>query len=106
MSLNAYGIKPSPLVLKNKCFSFKTNPRLHLPPIMANSSSTVASTPPLTLSEIPERYDALLLDQFGVLHDGTTPYENAIAAVEYLHSRGVQMLIISNSSRREWLVFN
>lgn len=43
----------------------------------------------------------MLLDQFGVLHDGTQPYPGAVEAVEWLAQQGVKLLIISNSSRRE-----
>jgi ribonucleotide monophosphatase NagD (HAD superfamily) len=42
----------------------------------------------------------VLLDQFGVLHDGQQPYPHAIAAVEQLHAAGKQVLVLSNSSRR------
>ena len=44
---------------------------------------------------------AVLLDQFGVLHDGKKLYRGAGDAVEYLHKDlGLQILIVSNSSRR------
>ncbi len=44
---------------------------------------------------------AVLLDQFGVLHDGKKMYRGAGEAVEYLHKDlGLQILIVSNSSRR------
>jgi hypothetical protein len=43
----------------------------------------------------------VLLDQFGVLHDGRMAYPGAVEAVERLHSQGMQLLIISNSSRSE-----
>jgi hypothetical protein len=42
----------------------------------------------------------LLLDQFGVLHDGRKPYPGAVEAVDQLYAAGKQLLIISNSSRR------
>lgn len=42
----------------------------------------------------------VLLDQFGVLHDGKQPYPHAIAAVTRLHAAGKQILVLSNSSRR------
>jgi hypothetical protein len=42
----------------------------------------------------------VLLDQFGVLHDGQQPYPQAIAAVKQLHAAGKQVLVLSNSSRR------
>eukprot|EP00878_Enallax_costatus_P043696 GHUV01051750.1.p1 GENE.GHUV01051750.1~~GHUV01051750.1.p1 ORF type:complete len:173 (+),score=37.24 GHUV01051750.1:81-599(+) len=42
----------------------------------------------------------VLLDQFGVLHDGKQPYPHAIAAVQRLHEAGKQIIVLSNSSRR------
>lgn len=42
----------------------------------------------------------MLLDQFGVLHDGQQPYAHALEAVELLHDAGKQILVLSNSSRR------
>jgi len=46
------------------------------------------------------RYDLLLLDQFGVLHDGRTPYAGAQETVRAAFSMGLPSIIISNSSRR------
>lgn len=42
----------------------------------------------------------MLLDQFGVLHDGKKAYPSAIEAVRKMHAAGLRVLIISNSSRR------
>jgi ribonucleotide monophosphatase NagD (HAD superfamily) len=42
----------------------------------------------------------VLLDQFGVLHDGRRPYPGAHDAVRHLHDAGLRILILSNSSRR------
>lgn len=42
----------------------------------------------------------ILLDQFGVLHDGKVPYPHAAAAVQRLAAAGAQVYILSNSSRR------
>lgn len=42
------------------------------------------------------------MDQFGVLHDGNVPYPGAISAVEALAGNGKKVLIISNSSRRQY----
>ncbi|KXZ41725.1 hypothetical protein GPECTOR_305g833 [Gonium pectorale] len=44
--------------------------------------------------------EALLLDQFGVLHDGRRPYPGAVEAVSAAAAAGLRLLIISNSSRR------
>ncbi|EFJ42426.1 hypothetical protein VOLCADRAFT_44669, partial [Volvox carteri f. nagariensis] len=43
---------------------------------------------------------ALLLDQFGVLHDGRVPYPGAVEAVAAAAGAGLRLLVISNSSRR------
>ena len=44
---------------------------------------------------------ALLLDQFGVVHDGQNAYPGAREAIEYLHREcGLRILVVSNSSRR------
>lgn len=54
-----------------------------------------------TLLSALGRKKAVLLDQFGVLHDGQKLYRGAGEAVEYLHKDlGLQILIVSNSSRR------
>lgn len=37
----------------------------------------------------------------GVLHDGEKPYPGAIEAASQLAERGMRLIIISNSSRRE-----
>ena len=43
----------------------------------------------------------ILLDQFGVLHDGKTAYPSAIQAVQKLSQSGRKIVILSNSSRRK-----
>jgi HAD superfamily hydrolase (TIGR01459 family) len=45
------------------------------------------------------KYDALVLDQFGVLHDGKRAYPFAIDCVRELHRRNVPCVVVSNSSR-------
>lgn len=52
------------------------------------------------LSEIAGRFDAIVLDQWGVLHDGTTSYPGAIAAVRALKNQGVKLAVLSNSGKR------
>ena len=42
----------------------------------------------------------VLLDQYGVLHDGQKAYPGAVAAVEALAAAGRKLLVLSNSSRR------
>jgi len=43
----------------------------------------------------------MLLDQFGCLHDGQQPYPGAVEAVAALAEGGMQILLLSNSSRRK-----
>jgi ribonucleotide monophosphatase NagD (HAD superfamily) len=46
-------------------------------------------------------YDIFLLDMWGVLHDGTTPYDGVIECVEKLYQAGKKLVILSNSSKRK-----
>jgi HAD superfamily hydrolase (TIGR01459 family) len=52
------------------------------------------------LSEIADRYDLFLVDQWGVIHDGETPYPGAIEALRQLRALGRPIVILSNSARR------
>lgn len=45
-------------------------------------------------------HQGVLLDQFGVLHDGQNPYAGAQEAVKWLSDQGLKILILSNSSKR------
>ena len=59
---------------------------------------------PILLKDIDkdfiDRYDVFLLDQFGVLHDGTNPLPGAIFIVEELMRRKKKVIITSNTSQR------
>ncbi len=52
------------------------------------------------ISGLTGRFDIFLLDQYGVLHDGTVLYPGVVEALEYLQERGKTVVIISNSGRR------
>ena len=52
------------------------------------------------LSDIVDKYDAFLLDQFGVLHDGQRPYSDVVAALEKLHYAKKKIVILTNSGKR------
>ena len=52
------------------------------------------------ISEIAEDYDLFLVDQFGVLHDGQSPYSGAIQVLEALKARGKTVVLLSNSGKR------
>ena len=52
------------------------------------------------LAAIADRYDAFVIDQFGVLHDGRTTYPGAVGALEMLRERGKRVVLVSNSGKR------
>ena len=45
-------------------------------------------------------HDAFILDQWGVLHDGHTPYPGAIDGLQRMRAAGKAILILSNSGKR------
>ena len=51
------------------------------------------------MASVIDRYDALLLDQWGVLHDGGQPYPGAIDCLARLWAAGKTVVILSNSGR-------
>ena len=52
------------------------------------------------LSAIADRYDAFLIDQFGVLRDGRGPYPGAAETLVRLKDAGKRIIILSNSGKR------
>jgi HAD superfamily hydrolase (TIGR01459 family) len=57
--------------------------------------------PPIDrLSTIADRYDAFILDLWGVLHDGVRPYPGAVDALRQLKQRGKRLVVLSNAPRR------
>jgi HAD superfamily hydrolase (TIGR01459 family) len=53
-----------------------------------------------TLQMIASRYDAIIFDQWGVLHNGTVAYPEAIEAITQLGRGGVKLGVLSNSGKR------
>lgn len=47
------------------------------------------------------RYDGFIIDQWGILHDGTTPYPGALECLEMLRTGGKHIVVLSNSGRTE-----
>jgi len=70
----------------------------------AASASVVADTftriDGISSPELLEKYDTFLLDMWGVMHDGSKPYEGVLQTVEELKKAGKKMIILSNSSKR------
>ena len=52
------------------------------------------------IRDLAERFDVFVLDQFGVLHDGSTPYPGAVEALVHLKAAGKRTLLMSNSGKR------
>jgi ribonucleotide monophosphatase NagD (HAD superfamily) len=48
--------------------------------------------------DIIDRYDAFILDQFGVMHNGINSLEGAVELVEYLYQKNKKLIILSNTS--------
>lgn len=53
-----------------------------------------------SLADIAAGYDAVVLDQWGVLHDGSAPYAGALASLDALESTGTRLAVLSNSGKR------
>ena len=53
-----------------------------------------------SIEEIINDYDSFIIDQWGVMHDGTFGYEHAFNSINILNSNNKNLFIISNSSKR------
>ena len=49
------------------------------------------------ITAVADRYDAIVFDQFGVLHNGSTPYPFAVQAITNLQQLACKMAELSNS---------
>jgi HAD superfamily hydrolase (TIGR01459 family) len=52
------------------------------------------------IQSIASRYDAIVFDQWGVLHNGTSAYVGAIEAIEQLGKLAPKLGVLSNSGKR------
>ncbi|KAL3936647.1 MAG: hypothetical protein SGBAC_008078 [Bacillariaceae sp.] len=69
---------------------------------MHASTSTASKTEVLSgVRDIVDRYDVFLLDMWGVMHDGEAPYEGVLDVVSKLKDQGKDLIILSNSSKRQ-----
>jgi HAD superfamily hydrolase (TIGR01459 family) len=55
---------------------------------------------PTGLEQLAQDYDAFLVDQFGVLLDGSAAYQGAAEALAYLAATGKPVILLSNSGKR------
>lgn len=74
------------LLSQHKCLSGVTMSRPTRSRIGMSGSGSMLQLS--QLGQLAEKYDAFLLDQFGVIHDGQTAYEGAVEAVTSLQRAG------------------
>lgn len=53
------------------------------------------------VSALAGHFDGCIVDQWGVLHDGTRPYPGAAKCLQRLRAVGKRIVVLSNSSKRE-----
>ncbi len=52
------------------------------------------------LADLASRYRGLIVDQWGVLHDGARPYADALDCLARLRAAGKRIVLLSNSGKR------
>ena len=52
-----------------------------------------------SLAEISGRYDALFCDLWGCVHDGLTPFADAISAMQSFRTKGGTVMLVTNAPR-------
>ena len=52
------------------------------------------------LSEIASRFGGMLIDQFGVIHDGEKLYPGTLRVLDELHRLGIPVAVMTNSGKR------
>jgi ribonucleotide monophosphatase NagD (HAD superfamily) len=57
-----------------------------------------------SILEISNKYDAIVFDQYGVLHDGKIPYLGAIECLSTLKKIGLKLAVLSNSGSEVILI--
>eukprot|EP00581_Thalassiosira_minuscula_P019404 CAMPEP_0183716458 /NCGR_PEP_ID=MMETSP0737-20130205/10373_1 /TAXON_ID=385413 /ORGANISM="Thalassiosira miniscula, Strain CCMP1093" /LENGTH=396 /DNA_ID=CAMNT_0025945735 /DNA_START=71 /DNA_END=1261 /DNA_ORIENTATION=+ len=91
---------PSPLKSKS------TSASRHQTAIMSQSDASDTATASFTTIDgisslaLLEKYDTFLLDMWGVMHNGSEPYEGVLQTIQELKNAGKKMIILSNSSKR------
>ncbi|WP_306113781.1 MULTISPECIES: TIGR01459 family HAD-type hydrolase [unclassified Roseovarius] len=52
-----------------------------------------------SLSEISDRYEALFVDLWGCVHNGITPFPDAVAALQAYRAKGGKVVLVTNSPK-------
>lgn len=56
------------------------------------------------LAEISDRYDAVFCDLWGCLHNGVTPFPNAVAALQTFRAKGGLVILLTNAPRPKFSI--
>lgn len=56
-------------------------------------------TPVKGVRALATKYEGFIVDQWGILHDGTNPYPGAVECLEMLRTGGKRIVVLSNSGR-------
>jgi HAD superfamily hydrolase (TIGR01459 family) len=56
------------------------------------------------LDEITEKYDAIICDIWGVLHNGVAIYQDAIAALRKARAKGKYIILLTNAPKRSDII--
>ena len=54
-----------------------------------------------SILEVINKYENFIIDQWGVMHDGTHGYKHAIKSIDFLKKKNKNLFIVSNSSKRK-----
>ena len=70
------------------------------------TSETLSTEVPVHagLSAVADRYDAFIIDLWGVMHDGLRAYPAAVKALRRLRAAGKKSVILSNAPRRAQVI--
>ncbi|KAL7570306.1 hypothetical protein ACA910_017155 [Epithemia clementina (nom. ined.)] len=92
-------------LLKRKCRQFSSTRRTATT-ITSEDSSKSTSSSMMELrngvADIANQFDVFLLDMWGVMHDGSRPYDGVLEVIEKLRQmQDKKLIILSNSSKRK-----
>ena len=54
------------------------------------------------MAPLADQYEGFVLDLWGVIHDGVTPYPGAVDCLQRLRQAGKRVALLSNAPRRAW----
>lgn len=57
-----------------------------------------------SIDEVAANYDAVFCDVWGVVHNGRTPYADAVAALQRLRASGKTVILLTNVPKPRWSI--